>query len=266
MPRVGAAVSATGSIGAPKLAEVAADVRRFATLAREQGADTLLLGATEAVRRAADRDLALRTFSDAAGVPCVLISPEAEARLAFRGAASEHGGEGLMLVADIGGGSTECILGERGRIDALASVAVGSGTATDRWLTHDPPTAVERAACAAGVDAALAAAPQGAPLSGAVTGGTATTLPRLLGRSELGLLDAADLQRCRDVLGASSSDAVAAATGIAPVRARVLAGGVEIVDAVRRRYRLDALVVSERGLRDGMILSWLEKGDAWMEG
>jgi exopolyphosphatase/guanosine-5'-triphosphate,3'-diphosphate pyrophosphatase len=266
MPRAGHEVDVTGRLGAAKLAEVVADVRRLAALAHHRGARTLLFGATAAVRRAENRDEVIATLSEAAGVPCVLITPDAEARLSFRGATSEHGGPGESLVADIGGGSTECVLGEDGRIAALASIAIGSGTATDRWLTDDPPTAEQRAACAAAVRALLDGAPDGRPHRGICTGGTATTLPVLLGEKPPGVLDVDDLDRCRAMLDAAPSADVARRTGIDAVRARVLAGGVEIVGAVMQRYRLDAVTITDAGLRHGMVLAYVEKGERWAEG
>jgi len=265
MPRIGRSVQQSGAVGSEKLAEVAADLRRMAAMARDHGATVLLLGATEAVRRAADRDTVLAAASAAAEAPCRLISAPAEARLSFRGAAGAHPGSGPTLVADVGGASTECALGEGDRVDALASIPVGSGMATETWLHDDPPTAAQLAECAAGVRAALEAAPAGHPTRGIATGGTATTLPQLLGRGRdhLGELDTADLERCRDRLAALPSKEIAAIHGIDPARARVLAGGGEIIGAVSARYALDRLTVSLAGLRDGMILAWLDKGDAW---
>jgi exopolyphosphatase/guanosine-5'-triphosphate,3'-diphosphate pyrophosphatase len=269
MPRIGKAVQETGRVGEAKLAEVSGEVRRLADLAREHGAELLLVGATEAVRRAADRARVLAVISEAAGGPCRLISPEAEARLSFRGATAAHGGPGLSLVADIGGGSTECVLGEDGQIVALASVPIGSGSITERWLRSDPPEWAQLEACAAGVRDELATAPDGDPVRGIATGGTATTLPALLGRpqgSAGGDLTRTDLDLCRHILVNDPSAAVAQRFGIEAARARVLAGGVEIIDAVRERYRLDAVSVSHQGLRDGMILAYLEVGEAWTEG
>ena len=108
MPRVGEAVDATGRVGPAKITEVAADVRRLAALAREHSAETLLLGATEAVRRAADRDAVLRAASEAAGVPCQVIPAEVEARLSFRGATGAHPAGGPVLVADIAAAPSAC--------------------------------------------------------------------------------------------------------------------------------------------------------------
>jgi exopolyphosphatase/pppGpp-phosphohydrolase len=138
--------------------------------------------------------------------------------------------------------------------------------ATDTWLLHDPPTPAEREACAAGVAEALSAAPSGHPERGIATGGTATTLPRLLGREHLGHLDHDDLGECRRRLARHPSAQLARAHSIDPVRARVLAGGVEILAAVMSRYRLERFTVSLAGVRDGMILAYLERGEDWVEG
>lgn len=268
MPRIGAAVNATGVIGAAKVAEVAAEVSRLAAVARSLGASVLLFCATEAVRQAGDRDEALRAFSTAAGTDCVLLSGDAEARLSFRGAVSTAHAEGVALVCDIGGGSTELVLGTGAHIDALASLPIGSGTATDRWLAGDPPAAAQLDACLHGVlDILRNGAPTGTPQHLIATGGTAATLPRLLARdSPESVLDAADLDRCRTTLLAAPSNAVAHNHSLDPARARVLAGGVQIIDAIRQLYKAPAVRTTIHGLRTGMILAYLENGDRWVDG
>lgn len=267
MPRIGKTVQATGRIGEAKLQEVVASVRGFAERARELGAERLLLGATEAMRRAEDHPRALAAIGEAAGSECVLISPDAEARLAFRGATSEGAGSGVTLVADVGGGSTECVLGEGSRILALSSVPMGSSAATERWLTHDPATGSDRSACGAGIREALAAAPDGRPDRGIAVGGTATTLPMVIDRPEgHGRLDGDDMARIRRRLALHPSTEVAAAHAIDPVRARVLPGGLEILAAILERYALRSIEISHRGIRHGMLLAFLEKGEAWPEG
>ena len=265
MPRIGAVVAATGSVGPAKMAEVARDVADLAAMGRRHGAEHLLLGATEAVRRAGDRDAVLDAVSEAAGVPCRLISQEAEARLSYRGAASTlHGDEGEVLVVDVGGASTECVLGSGMQPRVLAGLPIGSGVAVDRWMPSDPPTETEWDGGEAAVASLVASLPRGAPRHARATGGTATTLPLLLqGGSRL---DAADLARCRRMLTAHGSTEVARRHGIDATRARVLPGGVVILEALRRHYGVDALHVTERGLRFGMVLAWRERGEDWPEG
>jgi exopolyphosphatase / guanosine-5'-triphosphate,3'-diphosphate pyrophosphatase len=293
MPRIGAAVNATGRIGVAKIDEVGGILRDLAAVAREAGAGVMLLGATEAVRKAADREEALRVFGAAFGVPCELISGDAEARLAFRGAVGSAAPGGLALVCDIGGGSTEVVLGTAQRIEALVSLPIGSGVATDRWLADDPPTDAQRQACFDGVMEILrtgameigAGAQRPAPgasrgrnsfsggvdagqrgFSAVATGGTATTLPVLLGRGSETTLNTADLAACRTILAAAPSADIARRYALDPARARVLAGGVEIIDAIRTTYDLDAITVTIHGLRSGMILAYAEKGDRWIDG
>lgn len=269
MPRMGAVVQATGSIGTAKITEVSAMVRSLVATAHEAGASVVLFCATEAVRRAADRSEALRAFGDAAGVPCVLVPGEVEARLSFRGAVSMSLGASsseLALVCDIGGGSTEFALGRRDSVEALVSLPVGSGAATDRWLHDDPATEAQRRTCFDGVLDALHDAPPGAPALAIATGGTAATLPRLLDRPTESALDAADLERCRAILSSAPSPDIARRYDLDPARARVLAGGVEIIDAVRHLYQLPRIRVTIHGLRTGMILAYAEKGDRWAEG
>lgn len=266
MPRIGAAVNGTGRIGAEKLREVSADLGRLAADAHAQGATVLLLAATEAVRKAEDRDEALRSFGAAFGVPCVLLPGEVEARLSFRGASSVVSGDGELLVCDIGGGSTEFALGPHSGAERVVSLPIGSGAATDRWLHSDPPTDAERRECLDGVLAVLRGAPLGRPDHVVVTGGTASSLPALLGRDRETHVDADDLSRCRALLAAHPSAEIAARHGLEVARARVLAGGVEIVDAVRLLFDAERIRVTIHGLRSGMILAYAQNGERWTEG
>jgi exopolyphosphatase/guanosine-5'-triphosphate,3'-diphosphate pyrophosphatase len=267
MPRLGAAVAATGGIGAAKIRDVAESLARFGAAAEAHGASLRLLCATEAVRRAADRDEALREFGAAYGAPCVLLPGEVEARLSFRGAASVVSGRGLLLVCDIGGGSTEFALGEaHSGAQTVVSLPIGSGAATDRWLHSDPPTDAELRACRDGVLSVLRGAPGGRPEHIVVTGGTASTLPVLLDRDRETHLDAEDLARCRALLARHPSAEIAERFHLDPARARVLAGGVEIVDAVRLLFDAERIRVTIHGLRTGMILAWSARGDRWVEG
>jgi exopolyphosphatase/guanosine-5'-triphosphate,3'-diphosphate pyrophosphatase len=267
MPRLGAAVGATGRIGPAKIAEVAAEVRRLAALARDCDASILLCCATEAVRRADDRDGALQAFSAAAGVAFVLISSEVEARLAFRGAVAMSPGDGLAAVCDIGGGSTEIAVGSDSTIAALASLEIGSGAVTDRWLHDDPPTRAQLDACATAIRSVLVAgAPQASPQRVIATGGTASALGRLLAGTPESVLTAANLDRLRTLLATTPSAELARIHALDPARARVLAGGVEIVEAIRAHYAAESVQTTIHGLRTGMILAFLENGDRWVDG
>jgi exopolyphosphatase/guanosine-5'-triphosphate,3'-diphosphate pyrophosphatase len=266
MPRLGAVVERTGRIGAEKIREVAGALAALRQTALAHGATVQLLCATEAVRRAADREEALDAFGAAFGVPCVLLPGVVEGQLSFRGTSSVVTGNGSVLVCDIGGGSTEMALGRRNRAETVVSLPVGSGAATDRWLRSDPPTLYERRACFDAVMSALRGAPLARPDLVMSTGGTATSLPTLLQREREGYLDADDLAYCRDLLMAHPSAHIAAHFGLDPARARVLAGGVEILDAVRLLFEAQRIGVTIHGLRTGMILAWAEKGERWIQG
>lgn len=266
IPRIGAEVTAHGRIGAEKIHEVSGDLRRLVEVAHAHGASVVLLVATEAVRRAADREEAIREFSAAAGVPCHLISGDVEAHLSFRGATSVADHNGTYLVCDIGGASTEIAVGPRSRATTVMSLEIGSGVATDRWLHHDPPTDEERRAALDGITAVLRTAPVANPDHVVVTGGTASSLPTLLGRDRETHLDADDIAKCRTELSRHPSAEIAKRYGLEPARARVLSGGVEIVDAVRVLFGVERIRVTIHGLRTGMILAYLEKGERWVEG
>lgn len=266
MAALGAAVHARGVLGGDLIATVAGVLRAMRDEARRRGAREYLAGATEAVRRAGDSDVALAAFGEALGAPCRLITAEAEARLAFRGALATRPGPGVVAVADIGGASTECAVGTAAGVDALRSLPIGSAVATARWLTADPPPDDDLRRCATAMTEILAGAPAAEPVRAVLTGGTATTMMALLG---IPLADGAtvdDVARCRDLLRGVPGHAIAERFSIDPARARVMPAGIELVAAFLSRYRLPRADVTLEGLRAGMMLAHLESAAWWATG
>jgi exopolyphosphatase/guanosine-5'-triphosphate,3'-diphosphate pyrophosphatase len=262
MPELGREVDRTGRIG-PAAGAALEALTAVVARAGGHGYQRLIAGATAAVRRAADGPRFLGQASAVLGVRVRLIDEEQEARLSFLGVASRHAAPGPWLAVDLGGGSTELIRAEAGHALGWASLPVGSGGSAARHLS-DPPRPGERASLRESVREALADAPAWPVGRLVATGGTASNLPRLLcSAPSEPALTRADLDAARARLDAGPAANVARRTGLPEVRVRALRGGVEVLDLLLERYGLDRVQVSHAGLRQGMILAYLERGEDW---
>lgn len=266
MPGLGPEVARAGRIGAAKTREAMDDLRAVLTKAARHGYEHLVAGATEAVRRAADAEPFLRRASDVAGVPVRLISPELEARLSFDGVASRHAARRTWLMGDLGGGSTELVVARGREMAAWVSLPLGSGGIPAGRLS-DPPRPGERAALRAAALPLVRSAPRCEPQRLVMTGGTASNLPLVLSAAHPpSLLSIAALLTAGERLDSAPASQVAASTGLSEARVRALRGGVEILLLLLDFYGLDQVHVSHEGLRHGMLLAYLDRGDQWWRG
>jgi exopolyphosphatase / guanosine-5'-triphosphate,3'-diphosphate pyrophosphatase len=263
MPELGAEVDRTGRIGPAKTAEALAALDEVLAPARELGFEHLVAGATAAVRRAADRDEFLAAASAAIGVPVRLIGEEREADLSFLGAASRHASPHGWLMGDMGGGSTELVVAEGMRARRWVSLRVGSGGLASRYLS-DPPRPGEREALRAAAAPELDRAPACEARKLVMTGGTASNLPLVLAPDDPPeVVTAGDLRTAAERLDAGPADELARRYPVPAARIRALRAGVELLLLVLDRYGLDRFHVSHAGLRQGMILASLERGEDW---
>ena len=262
MPEVGRWVERDGRVGREGTHAVHVALDRVIRQARAHGYEHLVAGATEALRRAADRDQVLAGASAALGVPVRLIPEAREAELSFLGAALRHAVPGDWLLADIGGGSTELVPARDEHMLGWVSLPVGSGIG--RRFLSDPPSGAERSALRESVAAVLARGPDRGPEELVVTGGTAGNLPLVLSATAPPLvIDSGRLDEATIRLDDGPAQAVAAATGLSEARIRALRGGVEILRLLLDRHHLPAFSVSYEGLRHGMLREYLRVGDGW---
>ena len=262
MPSLGAQVARTGRIGETTDAALAA-LRSVVDQARALGPELLLAGATAAVRRAADGEEFLDRCSEAIGVPVRLISPQREAELSFAGAAAGHAVRRQWLLADLGGGSTELVLARGHQIDAWRSLPIGSGVLAGKHLS-DPPREGEREALRKEVVTLLQDAPEWEPTRLVATGGTASNLPRVIspGRPPAVLTRAA-LSRAASQLDQAPAADLELRYTLRPGRVQAMRGGVEVLLLLLDWAGLDRLHVSLEGIRQGMLLAYLERGNDW---
>jgi exopolyphosphatase/guanosine-5'-triphosphate,3'-diphosphate pyrophosphatase len=164
--RLGQGVDATGELAPEALERTFAATADYAAMIREHGAKSIRFVATSASRDARNRQVFVDGIRELLGVEPEVISGDEEAALSFAGASSVLpilDGEQLLVV-DLGGGSTEFVLGTAKGVTAAKSVDVGCVRLTERHLQDDPPTSEQIAAAEADVDAAIARAGLDVPL------------------------------------------------------------------------------------------------------
>ncbi len=261
--RLGEGLDRSGRLKDEAIARTVAMVGTYADAIEQHGCDRVLAVTTEAVRKAQNgADFVVQASAALArvGGRMEVIDGEREARLCWRAVSGSFPSlHGPRTVLDIGGGSTELIVGEH-EVDAVISLPIGSVRLTERIVAHDPPSADERARLIATVDEALAQAP--AP-RGALVGiaGTVTTLAAMAQR--LVDYDGAKVHGTRlsratvdglvDMLATTRLDDKRRTPGLDPKRADVIFAGAIILARVMARAAVDECIVSDRGIRWGLI-------------
>jgi exopolyphosphatase/guanosine-5'-triphosphate,3'-diphosphate pyrophosphatase len=274
--RLGQGVDRTGRLAPEALERTFAACREYAAAIREHGATAVRFAATSATRDAENRDDFMRGVREILGVEPEVISGDAEARFSFTGATRELSGaagaaEAPYLVVDIGGGSTEFVVGT-GTVEAARSVDIGCVRLTERHLTDDgrlidPPTPDRVEAIRTDVRAALDVAERTVPLRSARTlvglAGSVTTIAALalgLDRYDSGAVhhsrvSRADADRIATELLTSTHAARAARTAIHPGRVDVIGSGALILSEIMNRVDADEVLVSEHDILDGIAWS-----------
>ena len=267
--RLGQDVDRTGRLAPEALERTFAACRRYAEVIAELGAERVRFVATSASRDAENRAEFVAGVHALLGVEPEVVTGAAEAELSFAGATRELAGIGAeapYLVVDIGGGSTEFVLGTDS-VEAAHSVDIGCVRMTERWLRTDPPTAEEIAGATADVDAAISLAAQTVPFAKARTlvglAGSVTTVAAVVldlpaydaSRIHLSRLAAADVRAAvRQLLGATHAER-AALPFMHPGRVDVIGGGALVLDRVLEATGAAELVVSEHDILDGIAWS-----------
>ena len=263
---IGSIVDGEGGLPAATRQEVVATLVRYAATAGGNGAARVALLGTEPLRRASDRSLIQAEVLAATGLSLHVLSHEQEAYLTLLGVTGGVPPSEPMMVADIGGGSSEIILAAPGRDAVIGSLPTGSARLTSAFVQHDPPTWFEldglRREAARWVDGL----PAGRPTRCVMVGGTASNLSRLLRVGERSTrLTAVEVGGLFELLSRHASTALVARYGVNRKRASLLAAGAALTEALMVRYELDSIEISEASLREGAILAGAVAGDDWPE-
>lgn len=263
--RLGQGVDAAGELEAAAMARVLECLARYAEVARTHGAERLLAVATSAVRDASNRD-ALLTAIAATGFTPRVLSGEQEAEATFAGVLSGDTPAAGTLVIDVGGGSTELVLGGAdGTVAWSCSLQMGCVRMTERFLGEQRADPAAVADCVAEVRRQLEVVP--ATVVGRITraigvAGTATTAAAI----ELGLtsydpeqihgarLTREAIARIGERLGSLSLSERTGVPGLEPKRAPVIVAGLIVLGTVLDSLGLELLTVSERDILHGAAL------------
>jgi exopolyphosphatase / guanosine-5'-triphosphate,3'-diphosphate pyrophosphatase len=244
-----------GRINAAKVAEVAEAVATQVRLAQELGAEAIRTVATAAIREATNCDAVVAEITRIAGVPVEVLSEEEEGRLAFVGATKTlgHPVEGEIGVVDVGGGSSEIVLGTvAGGVRMVRSFKIGSGQLADDHLENDPPSAAEIRALRDYISDFFAEVELDQPDQAVAVGGSATSLRRLVGA----VLEYETLERAVRVLAGDPIAEVARRFELDARRVRLLPAGVLLLERLSELLG-QPLQIGKGGLREGVILDLL---------
>src|SRR3954452_6546437 len=253
--RINKALGDDGEILPEKVDEVAEVVSTQVRLARELGAETIRAVATAAVREASNGEHVAKAISEAAGVQVEILSEGEEGRLSFIGATKTlgHPVSGKVGVVDVGGGSTEVILGTvPGGVETVRSWRVGSGALADELISSDPPSAAEIRKVRDRIEDIFEGVEIAQPAQAVAVGGSATSLRRLVGA----VLEYETLERGIRVLCGDPAAEVARRFELDPERVRILATGVLLLEKVSELLG-QPLQIGKGGLREGVVLDLL---------
>lgn len=262
--RLGEGVGKTGVLNDEAVSRTLACLRDYASVITRERVNVVGAVGTSAMRDAQGGAAFVAAAAQELGVEPAVISGDREAQLTFEGALTALDTTGRIAVFDIGGGSTEVIVGARvgrtGTLKHAVSLDIGAVRLTERHLHDDPPTAEQMDAVRADVHEALNDAPQlrGVPLVGVA--GTITTLAAVAneidpydGNAVHGsILTREDLTDLLAKFTAVNVEARCAIGGLHPKRADVIIAGTLIADVICERAEANRMIVSDRGVRWGL--------------
>jgi exopolyphosphatase/guanosine-5'-triphosphate,3'-diphosphate pyrophosphatase len=263
--RLGEGVDATGALGDAPRERVFAALDEYAAAIAEYGAQATTAVLTSAVRDASNGADFAAAVRDRYGLEGRTLSGDEEARLTYRGATAARGDrpEERLLVIDIGGGSTELVIGERGEVDFHVSTQVGVVRHSERHLHSDPPTREELKALAADASPALVAAVPEAErdrvTAAVAVAGTATQCAGVdLGYAPADVeghrLSLPTLETMLERLAALPLDQRREVPGLDPDRAPTIVAGVVVLTRALAAFGLAEVEVSDRDILWGAAL------------
>jgi exopolyphosphatase/guanosine-5'-triphosphate,3'-diphosphate pyrophosphatase len=261
--RLGEGLQAGEALNAQARERTAAVVASLMAEARQLGAERVLIAGTSACRDAIDGAEFIRGLGEAHGARAMVLSGSEEASLAYAGACLDVAGHPVVL--DVGGGSTELILGNNdGGIESV-SLALGASRGTERWIHSDPP--LQREMEAALAEAATLVEPLRATFGGADqlvgVAGTVTTLACVDAGLKaydadiihLRALTLESVDRLIGLLAGMTTSHRATLVCVQSGRAPVIVAGALIVKAAMRALGYTEMIISERDILDGLALA-----------
>lgn len=245
---LGDSVAQHGEIPPAKTAQLIEALTGYREVAQSLGAAMITIVGTQPLRQARNGTEVVEQVEAATGVALNVLSDTAEAELTYLGATGGRAPSKPLLVVDIGGGSSEVIIGRPGRELEVASLPTGSARLGEGSVEHDPPTPNELNRLRAGAFSLVGGLAPADVRDAIFVGGTATNLVRLVPLTRVGL------EQAHGLLASLSADDLVARFAVNSRRARQLPAGLAIVEALFAHYDLAEAEVSQASLRDGAII------------
>lgn len=265
--RLGRGVDLSGQLSAEAIEAACEAIADYVAICREADVDKIEAIATSAVRDASNGSAFVAELRERFALSARVLDGEEEARLTYLGATCEHSPSEPTLVVDIGGGSTELIVGTGEEIAFHTSLQAGVVRHSERHISHDPPSTVELEALASDIRALIEGATSGQPGARANAGIAVAGTPTSLASIEIGLepydpkqvhghtLTLASIQRLLSQLASSPLSKRAEIKGLHPDRAPNIVAGVVILVETMRAFGLESIKVSEHDILYGASIA-----------
>jgi exopolyphosphatase / guanosine-5'-triphosphate,3'-diphosphate pyrophosphatase len=265
--RLGRGVDLSGQLSAEAIEAACEAVADYVAICREAGIETIESIATSAVRDASNGGAFIAELRERFALSPRVLDGGEEARLTYLGATHERLPEEPTLVIDIGGGSTELIVGTGEEIGFHTSLQAGVVRHSERHIVADPPTVSELEALATDVRGLIEAATEGEPAATALAGIAVAGTPTSLASVEIGLepydpkqvhghtLTLASIQHLLSQLASAPLSKRAKITGLHPDRAPNIVAGVVILVEAMRAFDLERIEVSEHDILYGTAIA-----------
>ncbi|NLP12662.1 Ppx/GppA family phosphatase [bacterium] len=262
--RLGESLSSGGALSEEAMTRVTEALVEYRSLAQAYGVEAYHVIATSATREASNQAFFLQKIAQETGFQVRVVAGETEAYLSFIGALHDQPAECEALVCDIGGGSTEFVMGRRGRMRLAASLPLGSRRLTETFFLPKRP--VEEAVaeteryCRQELERRFHGVAR--PKQGLACGGTATTLAMMTTRTPLHeaekihgyLLTQEELVAVLRDLAVRSMPERQKMIGLHPLRADVILAGAVILEAIMSYWQLSGIRISLADLLYGVLL------------
>jgi len=265
--RLGRGVDLSGQLSVEAIEAACGAIADYMAICREGGVESIDAIATSAVRDASNGSAFAAELRERFALSARVLDGEEEARLTYLGATCENSPGVPTLVVDIGGGSTELIVGTGDEIAFHASLQAGVVRHSERHITTDPPSALELEALAGDVRGLIERAIAEQPGAGAEAGIAVAGTPTSLASIEIGLepydpkqvhghtLTLGTIQRLLSRLASAPLSKRAEIAGLHPDRAPNIVAGVVILVETMRAFALDSIEVSEHDILYGSAIS-----------
>jgi exopolyphosphatase/guanosine-5'-triphosphate,3'-diphosphate pyrophosphatase len=265
--RLGRGVDLSGQLSTEAIEAACEAIADYISIAAERGSEKMVAIATSAVRDAVNGGAFVAELRERFSLSAKVLNGEEEARLTYLGASSDGPPREKTVVIDIGGGSTELVVGIGAEIDFHASLQAGVVRHTERHISSDPPTAGEMERLAADaralIEAATPESPEARPTAGIAVAGTPTSLaaiemelePYDPERVHGHVLTLRSIQRMLSRLASAPLAERAQIAGLHPDRAPTIIAGVVILIEAMRAFALDRISVSEHDILYGTAIA-----------